>query len=122
MLLLSTRPQERDDAVSDTAVVYILHVDNTFLLGQELREFPEGSTLCLAISSDVQHGRLNLVQNKWAAVALKNCLAKLHLLSQSVEQLIDLECVVKEGCVNSEVPHGDTLKEQVSILYIVSKP
>ena len=57
-----------------------------------------------------------------ARVAKEICIPQLNLLSQSVEDLVNLKVVVKDGGVCVKVAHGDALVEHVPILHIHSQP
>ena len=54
------------NAVSEAAVVFVLHDHDTMIEGKELREFAEGSSLCTGVASDVHQGLLNVNQYKRA--------------------------------------------------------
>ena len=64
------------------------------LEGEKLREFAAGASISWSVSRDAHHGRRHVVQGKGARVAEEISIAKLHLISQSVEHLVDLEVVV----------------------------
>ena len=49
-------------------------------------------------------------------------ISQLHINSQSVEQLVDLEILVQHRGVSGEMPHGDPLLEHESIQHKDSQP
>ena len=109
-----------EDAVTKTPVVCVFHVHDALLEDEELGKFAEGATLCWGVAGDMHNCRLNVVQHKGARVAKEFGIAKLHLRSQSVEHLVDLEVVVKDGSAGDEVAHRDALREHVPVLHIDS--
>ena len=118
--LAATVHSRGENVVHEAALLRVFHVDHALYDGEELCEFAEGSTLCWGIASDVHHSLHNVVQHKGARVAKEFGIAKLHLRSQSVEHLVDLEVVVKDGSAGDEVAHRDALREHVPVLHIDS--
>lgn len=61
--------------------------------------FKDGANLCCAIAGAVQHCRVHVVQAKAARVGEENCIAEMHLLSQSVQFLDNQEVVAQDAGV-----------------------
>ena len=58
-----------ENAVSEAAFVGVFHIDDAGLEGVELCQLAEASNMRLGIASDVQQGRVNVVQHKVPRIA-----------------------------------------------------
>ena len=88
----------RDDAVLETAVVFILHIEHAHFDDKELQPFAEGIALSWRVAS-----RAYTIEQDGARVTKKVRIAEQHLLSQSVQHLVYLEVFVQNGGVNAQV-------------------
>ena len=57
-----------ENAVSDAAIIGVFHIDNALPQKEEPRKVALGASLCWGVASDVQTGRLHVVQEKVARI------------------------------------------------------
>ena len=92
------------------------------LQSEELGQLAEGASLGWRISSDMHDRRLDVIQHKRAGIPKEVRIEELHLLTESVEHLVDLEVVMQYCSVRCEVSHGDALLEHVPVPHIDPQP
>ena len=66
--------------------------------------------------------RLDVVQNKRACITQEVRSWEFDLLTQSVEELVDLEVVMPYCSVHCEVSNGNRLIEHAPVLYMDAQP